>query len=350
MGDKANSANAGTVAVGQKASATGSQGIAIGENAVAEGNYSEAIGLGAKATVRSSVALGHASETSAPVSTRTVTVGGQTYSVAGSSAYSTVSVGSDNIKRTITNVAAGRVAEDSTDAVNGSELYAVVSKVNTNTADIATNAANIATNASNIIKVRNETRTTADGNYTRVSNTAGQNIMALDTQVKQNADAITNVDNQVTYLGNRLERMDHRIDRVGAGAAALAALHPQDFAPEDKWDFAAGYGHYRSSDALAIGAFYRPNGQVMFSIGGSMGDGENMFNAGMSLKFGQSSPYAGYSKAALTTVIAEQKKQLDAQASTISGLKSQNAELNEKLEKQQAQIEDIMHQLEELKK
>lgn len=160
----------------------------------------------------------------------------------------------------------------------------------------------------------------------------------------------THVDNQVTYLGNRLERMDHRIDRVGAGAAALAALHPQDFDSEDKWDFAAGYGHYRSSDALAIGAFYRPNGQVMFSIGGSMGDGENMFNAGTSLKFGQSSPYAGYSKAALTTVIAEQKKQLDAQASTISGLKSQNAELNEKLEKQQEQIEDIMHQLEELKK
>ena len=198
--------------------------------------------------------------------------------------------------------------------------------------------------------VYNETRTTADGNYTRTANTAGENIMALDKQVKQNADAITDVDNRVTDLGSRMNRMDDRIDRVGAGAAALAALHPQDFDPDDKWDFAAGYGNYRSASAMALGAFYRPDARTMFSVGGSMGGGENMVNVGVSLKLGKASPYAGYSKAALTNVIADQKKQLDAQDGTISSLKSQNAELSEKVEKQQAQIDEILRQLAELKK
>ena len=134
-----------------------------------------------------------------------------------------------------------------------------------------------------------------------------------------------------------------RLDRVGAGAAALAALHPQDFDPADKWDFAAGYGHYRTAHAVALGVFYRPNAKTMFSMGGSMGSGENLLNVGVSLKFGKSSPYAGYSKAALTTVIADQKE-------IITQLKDQNQALSQKVENQQKQIEEILRQLAELKK
>lgn len=101
---------------------------------------------------------------------------------------------------------------------------------------------------------------------------------------------------------------------------------------------------------MAVGAFYRPDAKTMVSVGGSMGGGENLLNVGVSLKFGKSSPYAGSSKAALASVIEDQKKQLDAQDGTISDLKSRNAALSEKVEKQQAQIEEILRQLAELKK
>lgn len=140
---------------------------------------------------------------------------------------------------------------------------------------------------------------------------------------------VGDLQNKVNGLDNRVNRLDTRLDRVGAGAAALAALHPQDFDPEEKWDFAVGGGHYGTANALAVGAFYRPNAKTMLSIGGSTGGGENLMNVGLSIKLGKGSPYAGYSKAALTTVIADQKVTIG------------------KLEKQ---IEEIMKQLAELKK
>lgn len=118
---------------------------------------------------------------------------------------------------------------------------------------------------------------------------AGQNLSILDSQVKNNADNISNLDTRVTHIGNSLTKLGDRVDRVGAGAAALAALHPQDFDPDDKWDFAAGYGNYKDANAVAIGAYYRPNEDTMFSVGGSFSGGENMVNVGVSWKFGQKS-------------------------------------------------------------
>ncbi|MDU5027885.1 MAG: ESPR-type extended signal peptide-containing protein [Negativicoccus succinicivorans] len=94
-------------------------------------------------------------------------------------------------------------------------------------------------------------------------------------------------DQNIAILGGKVSELDGRIDRVGAGAAALAALHPLDFDPDDKWDFAAGYGNYSGANAVAIGAYYRPNEDTMFSVGGSFGGGENMVNAGVSVKLGQ---------------------------------------------------------------
>ncbi|WP_274954036.1 YadA C-terminal domain-containing protein, partial [Negativicoccus succinicivorans] len=92
---------------------------------------------------------------------------------------------------------------------------------------------------------------------------------------------------KITELGGRIGILGNRVDRVGAGAAALAALHPLDYDPENKWDFAAGYGNYSGANAVAIGAFYRPNENQMFSISGSFGGGENMVNAGISVKVGE---------------------------------------------------------------
>lgn len=128
--------------------------------------------------------------------------------------------------------------------------------------------------------VYNETRPTANGTYIRKDKSAGENLTVLDTQVKTNADSISRMGNSIDKLGNR-------VNRVGAGAAALAALHPQDFDPDDKWDFAAGYGNYKSAHAVAVGAFYRPTEDTMLSVGGSFGGGENMVNVGLTFKLGQ---------------------------------------------------------------
>lgn len=107
------------------------------------------------------------------------------------------------------------------------------------------------------------------------------------SQLNQAWDQINNNTTAITNIGNKVGELDSRIDEVGAGAAALAALHPLDFDPDDKWDFAAGYGNYRGENAVAIGAFYRPNEDTMFSVGGTVGNGDNIVNAGVSFKLGQ---------------------------------------------------------------
>ena len=110
---------------------------------------------------------------------------------------------------------------------------------------------------------------------------------------------IKNVTNKVGELGTR-------VNRVGAGAAALAALHPLDFDPDDKWDVAAGYGNYKDAHAVSVGAFYRPNEDTMFSVGGSFGGGENMVNAGVSVKLGQGN-HVSTSKVAMAKEIVDLK-------------------------------------------
>ncbi len=167
--------------------------------------------------------------------------------------------------------------------------------------------------------VYNETHVANDGTYVKVNNTAGQNLSILDNQVKNNAENISNLDNRVNNIGNSLNKLGDRVDRVGAGAAALAALHPQDFDPDDKWDFAAGYGNYKDASAVAVGAFYRPNEDTMLSVGGSFGGGENMVNAGISVKLGQHSNVTR-SRVALAKDVLELKKIVAEQSKMIQQL------------------------------
>ncbi|WP_427113400.1 ESPR-type extended signal peptide-containing protein [Megasphaera sueciensis] len=159
---------------------------------------------------------------------------------------------------TITNVAAGKLSSDSTDAVNGSQLY-------------ATN------------------------------------------------QAVINNSQNISLLGNSISNLDTRVDKVGAGAAALAALHPLDFDPDDKWDFAAGYGNYSGASAAAIGAYYRPNEDTMFSIGGSIGNGENMINAGVSFKLGQGN-HISTSRVAMAKELKDMRAVVAQQAEQIQKL------------------------------
>ena len=126
-----------------------------------------------------------------------------------------------------------------------------------------------------------------------------------------------------TTINNRINQLDGRINHVGAGAAALAALHPLDFDPQDKWNFAAGYGNFHGANAMAIGAFYRPNEKAMFSVAGSFGGGADSLNMGVSLKFGQSSPYADYSKAGLIQVINNQDEKIKQQDEKINSMQEQ---------------------------
>ena len=158
--------------------------------------------------------------------------------------------GSVDTRNTVT--AGENVTVDETPNTDGSSTY----KINVKTDGQITNGnKGIVTGGT----VYNETRVTNDGSYVKAGNTAGQNLSVLDSQVKNNADNISNLDNRVNNIGNNLNKLGDRVDRVGAGAAALAALHPQDFDPDDKWDFAAGYGNYKDAHAVAVGAFYRPN-------------------------------------------------------------------------------------------
>lgn len=121
---------------------------------------------------------------------------------------------------------------------------------------------------------------------------------------------VINNSNHISSLGNALGRLDHRVNKVGAGAAALAALHSLDFDPDEKWDFAAGYGNYNGVNAAAIGAYYRPNEDTMFSVGGSFGNGENMVNAGVSVKLGQGN-HVSTSKVAMAKEIKDLRKEVE---------------------------------------
>ena len=151
-----------------------------------------------------------------------------------------------------------------------------------------------------------------NANDQKVTNVAAGDISKKSTDAV-NGSQLFETNQQVSKLGNR-------INKVGAGAAALAALHPLDFDPDDKWDFAAGYGNYNGENAAAIGAYYRPNEDTMFSVGGSFGNGENMVNAGVSLKLGQGN-HVSTSKVAMAKEIKDLRKELE-------GLKSALLDVN----------------------
>ena len=174
--------------------------------------------------------------------------------------------------QTITNVKDGKIEEGSKDAVNGGQLY------------------------------------------------------ATNQLVKENAS-------NISLLGNSINKLDNRVDKVGAGAAALAALHPLDFDPEDKWDFAAGYGNYSGASAVALGAYYRPNEDTMFSVGGSFGNGENMVNAGVSLKLGQSNHAPTSKEAAMEKKISSLSQEVEELKAAIADLRAAQTKAKDATEK-----------------
>ena len=233
----------------------------------------------------------------------------------------------------------------------GENLIALDKQVKANAGEIGGLKDGMTDLASRMDKLGTDSAVAEDGAYVKKGKKAGENLIALDKQVQTNAGKIgavekgmTDLDKQVKAnageigaLANGMGALDSRVNKVGAGSAALAALHPLDFDPEDKWNFAAGYGHYKGANAVAIGAFYRPDENKMVSIGGSFGSGENMINAGVSFKIGEgTSPYAGVSKAQLAQRISRQDEIIRRQ--------------DEELAAQKEQIREILAQLEAMKK
>ena len=240
-------------AFGAGAQATGVRTNVFGSDAAATADYSIAIGNKANASTANSIALGADSTTRSATNVTSATVAGHTYGgFAGTSPVGSVSVGKAGEERQIHNVAAGKISADSTDAVNGSQLYSV----------------------------------------------------ANDLQTQINNSTPGQINNNITNLNNRVGNVEKRVNKVGAGSAALAALHPLDFNPDDKWTIAAGYGHYHNANSAALGAFYRPNEDTMLSVGGTVGTGETQLNAGVSIRLGKRSPESR-SRVAMGREIAE---------------------------------------------
>lgn len=184
------------------------------------------IGTNAKVTADNSIALGSDSVANSAVATASANINGRTYNFAGANPVGTVSVGDSDKERTITNVAAGRISSTSTDAINGSQLHSVIQEMNS---------------------VSSDTLTKANG-YT-----------------------------------------DNQVNKVGAASAALAALHPLEFNKDYKWQFATGFGNYGNKTAVALGAFYQPNENILLSLGTTLGGHNNMVNGGATFRFGHNS-------------------------------------------------------------
>ena len=209
----------------------------------------------------------------------------------------------------INNVKAG-VAD--TDAVNVSQLKRVQDQ-------IAASTSVTTVTAGDHIKVT----PTVNGNTHDYKVSLADDIA---DQITNNTTNISKNTNDIKNIKGDLSKMDKRVNKSVAGAAALAALHPLDFDPDAKWDFAAGYGHYRSGDAAAIGAFYRPNEDVQLSVGSTVGSDETVFNAGLSVKVGAHSGVSrsrvaiGKEVLALKKTVAEQNAQIQKLTTLLNGV------------------------------
>ena len=170
------------------------------------------------------------------------------------------------------------------------------------------------------------TQTGVDAGGKRITNVAAGDISANSTDAV-NGGQLWKTNQTINNIGGAVNELGDRMDRVGAGAAALAALHPLDFDPDDKWDVAAGYGNYKDAHAVAVGAFYRPNEDTMFSVGGSFGGGENMVNAGVSVKLGQGN-HVSTSKVAMAKEIVD--------------LRDENKDLKKRLDTMEQKMNSIL--------
>ena len=320
IGANSETAGQGATVVGTHGKATAWDAYAIGNNTLADKS--------------NSVALGTNSVTDDPVPTQQVVLNGVTHVFAGENPQSVVSVGSKDragfggvkyYNRQITNVAAGQVDAASTDAVNGSQLYAAYDEIasmgaklakhdkdikclnirvdrNVNTIkNLTAKVDNNYTTITNSINATNERvganskaiqeNRTVINNHTTIINKHEQQLQSHEQTLVDHGNAIADHENRITSLERGLtNNVDREIGKAGAANAALSALHYLGYNKDDKMTFSVGYGHYKGHSAVALGGFYAPNEHVMFSVGTTLGS-ERMVNASVNFRLGKGSEY-----------------------------------------------------------
>ena len=290
----ASGSSTGTIAIGSGASTNNVYAIAIGSKASTDGGFGTVVGAGAKSVGQEASAFGYNAQGSAGQAT--ALGAGAKANYFGSVALGfcsvaneqyVVSVGSGEADkaygyRKIVNIKDGSISDGSHDAVTGGQLFTELGKK----ADKATTL-------------------------------AGYGI--TDAYTKAEIDNMIAIPAGIDGINQRLDKTNTKINKVGAGAAALAALHPLEYDPDDKLTFSAGMGNYAGENAAALGAFYRPNEKFMVSLGGTMGNGENMVNLGLSIGLDKPNGLAKLSKReliqkvnAMEAEMAEMKAMLQA--------------------------------------
>ena len=315
---------------GQGALVFGTHAKSLATDAVAFGNNT----LADKAN---SVAVGTNSVTDDAVATNNIVINNTTHVFAGTTPNGVVSFGSKaragaggvtQYNRQLTNVSAGQISADSLDAINGSQLYAAIDEIETNAKQISKNKQNIkdvAIGLNMLGDVVNDHEQAIAGNTTAIANntnringnanainTLGQKVTANTADIRSLEHVADNHEGRITTLENRslglandinnkVNNLGQRVNKLGASSAALAGLHPLDFNRNDKVSYAVSYGHYRNSNAVALGVFARPNERIMLGFGATLG-GENQYTVNLAFKTGRGSDYIAEAKDAQSRI------------------------------------------------
>lgn len=351
-------ANNGTVAGGQSAVVGynnkigadkeqlvfGSNSESNGQGALVFGTHAKAVAMDAVAfgnnTIAdkpNAVAIGTNSVTDDAVGVDGITINGTRHVFAGEQPASVVSFGSKaragaggvtQYNRQLTNVSAGQISADSLDAVNGSQLFAAVDEIETNAKQISKNKQNIkdlAVGVQMLGDVVNDHEQAIAGHTTAIANNTnringntsainslGQKVTANTADIRSLEHVADNHEGRITTLENRslglandinnkVNNLGQRVNKLGASSAALAGLHPLDFNRNDKVSYAVSYGHYRNSNAVALGVFARPNERIMLGFGATLG-GENQYTVNLAFKTGKGSDYIAEAKDAQSRI------------------------------------------------
>ena len=323
FGSNSESNGQGALTFGTHAKSLATDAVAFGNNTIAD--------------QANSVAIGTNSVTDSAVGVDGITINGTHHVFAGEQPASVVSFGSKaragaggvtQYNRQLTNVSAGQISADSLDAVNGSQLFAAIDEIETNAKQIAKNKQNIkdvAIGLNMLGNVVNDHEHAIAGNTTAIANNTaringntsainslGQKVTANTADIRSLEHVADNHEGRITTLENRslglandinnkVNNLGQRVNKLGASSAALAGLHPLDFNRNDKVSYAVSYGHYRNSNAVALGVFARPNERIMLGFGATLG-GENQYTVNLAFKTGKGSDYLAEAKDAQSRI------------------------------------------------
>lgn len=323
FGSNSESNGQGALTFGTHAKSLATDAVAFGNNTIAD--------------QANSVAIGTNSVTDNAVGVEGITINGTKHVFAGEQPASVVSFGSKaragaggvtQYNRQLTNVSAGQISADSLDAVNGSQLFAAIDEIETNAKQISKNKQNIkdvVIGLNMLGDVVNDHEQAIAGNTTAIANNTnringntsainslGQKVTANTADIRSLEHVADNHEGRITTLENRsiglandinnkVNNLGQRVNKLGASSAALAGLHPLDFNRNDKVSYAVSYGHYRNSNAVALGVFARPNERIMLGFGATLG-GENQYTVNVAFKTGKGSDYVAEAKDAQSRI------------------------------------------------